>query len=113
VLDKPGGLEKTEQQVRELFFEIDATRANPCDGQRRSWLRTNIETYFYRIRLIEDWMPGKPLSLVSQRAVDAARTSLVAGYVTWDELAPYVLVHLSESELAQQSRDARAALGCS
>jgi len=112
VLSKPGGQEKTEQQVQKLFFEIDATRTNPCDAQRRSWLRTNIEGYFYRIRLIEDWMPGKPLSLVSQRAVDAARTSLVAGYVTWDELAPYVPVHLNEGELAQPSRDARAALGC-
>jgi hypothetical protein len=114
LLGEPGGREALRDDVKRIGFQVDATRKDPCDRRQRSWLRTNFESYFYRIRLTEDWKPGQPLSSFSQDVVvDAARTSLIKGYVTWDELAPYVLIHLNESELAQRSRDARAALGCS
>ncbi len=112
LLSRASGRESTRTTVERIGFEIDDTAENPCDRRQRSWLRTKIDSYFRRIRLIEDWKPGQPLSSYSRRAVAAAEKSLNRGYVTWDELAPYTLIHLSEEGLAQRSREARAALAC-
>lgn len=113
VLSTESGRHSTHTTVERIGFAIDYTAEDPCDRRQRSWLRTVIDSYFRRIRMIEDGHPGQALSSYSERAVAAAETSLAKGYVTWDELAPYTLIHLSEAELAQKSRDARAALACS
>jgi hypothetical protein len=112
LINRASGRESIRRDVEDIRQEIKTTAKNPCDRRLRSWLRAQIETYFLGIRMIEDWKPGQPLSSYSRSAVKAAEESLAKGYVIWDELEPYIQIHLDEG-LAQRSRDAREALNCS
>lgn len=112
VLETPSGRESTRLAVRNIGFEVEATGKIPCNARKRSWLKTTINSYFRRITLIEDWKPGQQLSVFSREAVDLTRRSLSAGYVTWDEIEPYVRIHLDEKRDAEASLAARAKLSC-
>ncbi len=112
VMATPQGRESTRQTVRAISFEVEKTAKDPCNAKQRSWLKTHINNYFRRIRLIEDWNPGQELSVFSRDAVDLTRRSLSAGYVTWDEIKPYVRIHLDEKLDAEPSLKARANLDC-
>ena len=112
LMETASGRDSTRETVRTLGFEFKDTAKEPCDKKRRSWLKTSFQSYYRRIRLIEDWKPGQPLSVFSRQVVDLTRQSLSAGYITWDEIEPYVRIHLDETRDAAASFAAREKLNC-
>lgn len=112
LMETESGRASTRETIRTLGFEFQDTAKDPCDKKRRSWLKTSFQSYYRRIRLIEDWKPGRPLSVFSRQVVDLTRQSLSAGYITWDEIEPYVRVHLDEKRDGAASLVAREKLNC-
>ena len=106
------GRKSVQKRLVRLRQEYESATLKPCDRKARSWLATTYATYFRSIRNIEDWKPGQELSEYSQEALRITAMGLRAGIVTYDELKPYVQIHLNREEWAPLSQAARQTLNC-
>ncbi|MDO8353852.1 MAG: hypothetical protein Q7T14_10340, partial [Aestuariivirga sp.] len=59
-----------------------------------AYVRQDIEYYFSRIRVYEDWQPGTELSPFSKEVVAIAEKSLQRKYFAWDRLPISSRIHL-------------------
>ena len=86
------GRESLRNRIANLRGEVAEIEKDRCIST--AILRQDIEYYFSRIRVYEDWQPGTELSAFSKEVVAIAEKSLQRKYFDWDRLPRSTKIHL-------------------
>lgn len=83
----------------------------PCKTGNRRFLKDEINAYFEKIRIYEDWKPGKQLTPTSAQIRDMIAEGLSKNYIDWYKLSPAVQIHFDRDKY-QNSGISPASLSC-
>jgi len=106
------GLQRIQDRLDNITAQIDEVAKDPCDYEKRRGLRYDTNVYFKNIRIYEDWQVGRPLTSISQTAVERTGKAIQAGYMSWDELLPAVRIHFDAERDRALNEAAREKLAC-
>jgi hypothetical protein len=106
------GQERMRIMLNAITSDIEDVAKAPCDIEKRRDLRIDVNTYFKKIRIYEDWQVGRPLTTISQRTLDRTADALKAGYLSWDELHSAVRIHFDEERDRPLNAAAHEQLAC-
>jgi hypothetical protein len=95
---KESGQKIMRSKLGDMKTRMEWIAGKPCGEGNRRFLKDEINAYFEKIRVYEDWQPGKDLTSISAEVRDLVAEGLSKNYIDWYKLSPAAQIHFDRDK---------------